>query len=156
LDKIRDIALKHLQYRERSTKEVVDHLKSKGYQEEDIEETIGFLKEFGYINDERYGEIYINYGIAKGWGPIKLKHGLKEKGISPELMEAIFENHEIYEREKDLAMGQAMKILDRMGMESNSKQELNEKHLAKIGRRLAALGYRTHTVYGVLGELKNN
>lgn len=151
---IKDVALRYMQFRERSTLEVMKHLKSKNFTQEDIDETILFLKELHYLDDERYAESLMRYGTTKGWGPVRLKQEMAEKGISSEIIQEIIENCEITKSEKQLAMEQAIKLLNRSGIEMDADKEIDERQLAKIGRRLMALGYHTGIIYDVLNKLK--
>jgi regulatory protein len=70
-------------YQERSHAEVKQKLYSLGLFEKEAEELISRLIEDGYLNEERFA---ISYASGKsrnnGWGRIKIRHGLEQKGIS--------------------------------------------------------------------------
>jgi len=70
-------------YQERSHIEVKQKLYSLGFFEKEAEELISRLIEDGYLNEERFA---ISYASGKsrnnGWGRIKIRHGLEQKGIS--------------------------------------------------------------------------
>ncbi|HEX3079197.1 MAG TPA: regulatory protein RecX [Puia sp.] len=70
-------------YQERSHAEVKQKLYSLGFFEKEAEELISRLIEDGYLNEERFA---ISYASGKsrnnGWGRIKIRHGLEQKGIS--------------------------------------------------------------------------
>ena len=42
-------------------------------------------------SDERYTESYVNMRRNRGYGPIKIKHELQQRGISPELADNFVE-----------------------------------------------------------------
>ncbi|HET6999719.1 MAG TPA: regulatory protein RecX [Puia sp.] len=70
-------------YQERSHAEVKQKLYSLGLFEKDAEELISRLIEEEYLNEERFA---ISYASGKsrnnGWGRIKIRHGLEQRGIS--------------------------------------------------------------------------
>jgi len=70
-------------YQERSHIEVKQKLYSLGFFEKEAEELISRLIEDGYLNEERFA---ISFASGKsrnnGWGRIKIRHGLEQKGIS--------------------------------------------------------------------------
>ncbi len=142
-----DTALSHLEHREQSSFEVRSHLKSKGFQEEEIEEELENLKELHYIDDARYCESFVRYGMEKGRGPTRLQFELKDKGIDGDLIRQTIEDNFDRKSEKEAAMKAAKKILI-------GEMKPDEKVLAKIGRRLASLGYHTDIIYDILGQLR--
>jgi regulatory protein len=53
----------------------------------DIENALDKLEEYGYLDDRRYTEIYVrSCKEYRGYGPIKTRFKLKEKGISDKLI----------------------------------------------------------------------
>lgn len=144
-----DTALSHLEHRARSAFELKAHLKSKGFQEQEIEEELEYLKELRYVDDARYCEDFIRYGMGKGRGPTRLQFELKEKGIDMDLVRQTIEENFDRQSEKEAAMKEAKKILP-PGIDPD------EKILAKIGRKLASLGYHTDIIYDIIGQLRKS
>lgn len=70
-------------YQERSHAEVKQKLYSLGLLEKEAEELISRLIEEEYLNEERFAIAYAS-GKSRnnGWGRIKIRHGLEQKGIS--------------------------------------------------------------------------
>jgi regulatory protein len=70
-------------YQERSHAEVKHKLYSLGLFEKEVEELITRLIEEEYLNEERFAIAYAS-GKSRnnGWGRIKIRHGLEQKGIS--------------------------------------------------------------------------
>ena len=70
-------------YQERSHAEVKQKLYSLGLFEKEAEELISRLIEEGYLDEERFA---ISYASGKsrnnGWGRIKIRHELQQRGIS--------------------------------------------------------------------------
>ncbi|HML38808.1 MAG TPA: regulatory protein RecX [Bacillota bacterium] len=125
------------------------HLASKGFQEEEIEEELRFLQELHYVDDGRYCGAYIEYGIRKGRGPVRLQRELAEKGIDGELIRQALEESFDRRTERDMAMEEAQKLLNRGGGP-------DEKTIAKIGRKLASSGYHTDIIYDVIGRIRKS
>lgn len=150
----RTTALKYIGYREQSTLEVSSHLKEKGFSGREIEETIEYLKELNYINDERFCMAYASDGRSKGRGPMRIKQALLEKGISGELVDIALTELLDPQREKEAALREADKILRNRG--EGNEGEIDEKILARIGRRLSGLGYHTSIIYEIIGQLRKN
>lgn len=162
---IEETALIYLSYRERSEMEVKDHLKGKDFSAEEIEETIQYLKEFNYLNEERYCEAFLRMGTAKGRGPLRLKQELRMKGISGEVIEAQLADYFMGDQERENGLKEARKVfgrretqrwslLDEPEDEPDGETVLDEKLLAKAGRRLASLGYRNSVIYEILERLR--
>ncbi len=151
-----DTALSYLEHRERSTYEVKSHLISKGFQQEEIEMELNDLKELRYVDDIRYCSVYIRYGIGKGRGPVRLQMELKEKGIDAALIkDAILESF-TRQTEREAAMKEARKLLDRGVRQEDERMRPDEKTIAKIGRKLASLGYHTDIIYDIIGQIRKS
>lgn len=89
---IRDYALRLIEFRDRTKKELYDKLREKGYSENDIDDEIEFLKSYGYINDRRFAEHYTNDAInLKKWGKIRIRTELIRKGIDREIIDSAIE-----------------------------------------------------------------
>lgn len=76
--------LKHFcGYQERSHMEVKQKLYSLGLFKKDVEELISRLIEEGYLNEERFANQFaLGKSRIKGWGRQKIRHELRQKGIS--------------------------------------------------------------------------
>ena len=165
----RDTALSFLEYRERSIHEVKQHLKSKGFDHNEIEKELEALKKLHYLDDARYCENYIRYGKNKGRGPARLRMELNQKGICSELIQDSLKANFSRQQEKESAMKEAEKLIrlnsfypgkadeeetDEWEQDAR-KNKLDEKTIAKIGRKLASLGYSTDVIYEVIGRIRS-
>jgi regulatory protein len=76
--------LKHFcGYQERSHAEVKQKLFSMGLYAKEVEELIARLIEEEYLNEERFAMAYASgKSRINGWGRIKIRHALEQKGIS--------------------------------------------------------------------------
>jgi regulatory protein len=52
------------------------------------------LEEQGYLNDERFVQEYINSRKRKGFGPLRIKAELQERGLSSELIARYIEEQD--------------------------------------------------------------
>lgn len=151
----RDAALKFLEHRERSAHEVKSHLRSKGFREEEIETELEYLKSLRYLDDVRYCGSYISYGLGKGRGPVRLQFELAEKGIDGATIQEALESCFDRSTEKAAALKEAEKLLARHDWEENQAAP-DEKTIARIGRRLASLGYHSDIIYDVIRQIRNS
>ncbi len=80
-------ALKYLNVRVRSKKEIITYLKSKDFDNENINDTIVILEKQGYINDDNFAKSFLNNKlITTANGPYKIKRELIDKGISNDII----------------------------------------------------------------------
>lgn len=87
IDKIQ----KFCAYQDRSEFEVRQKLKTFPISEMEQNQIMAQLVLDKFIDDYRFALSYINGKMnTKGWGMIKIKNGLFQKGISPEIMEDVF------------------------------------------------------------------
>lgn len=180
-----EAALQFLSRRDRSTHEVRQHLTAKGFDREAIKDELETLKDFRYLDDVRYCENYFRYAIAKGRGPGRITAELKEKGIDSALIQDFVNKSFDKDAEKEAAMKEAQKILrsrqsfgtmvsigcgnreDHMGgyeeealdcceCGEEARTEIDDKTVAKIGRKLASLGYRADVIYDIMGRIRKS
>ena len=151
-----DTALYYLEHRERSAYEVKSHLISKGFQAEEIEEELNDLKELHFVDDVRYCSDYLRYGIGKGRGPVRLQMELSEKGIDAALIKEAIEESFPHQSEREAAMKEARKLFDRGVSLEDEPTGPDEKTIAKIGRKLASLGYHTDIIYDIIRQIRKS
>lgn len=152
-----ETALQFLNRRDRSTHEVRQHLTAKGFDREEIKDELETLKDFRYLDDERYCENYFRYAIAKGRGPGRITAELKEKGIDSSLIQDFVNKNFDKDAEKAAAMSEAQKILrSRQAFGEEARTEIDDKTVAKIGRKLASLGYRSDVIYDIMGRIRKS
>ena len=94
---IRNTALDILARREHTRLELSRKLKAKDFSDNEIEELLETLIQDGLQSDERYAESYVNMRRSRGYGPLKIKQELKQRGVSSELVDDFVEfNDEIW------------------------------------------------------------
>jgi len=157
----RETALRFLEHRARTAYEVKAHLLSKGFSGEETAETLRYLEELGYLDDAGYCREYIRYGMRKGRGPLRLQSELAEKGIDAALVRSLLEGDFDRQAEKEAAMRVVTKALKSDGgvayegePDSEKAGGPDEKTVARIGRKLASLGYHTEVIYEIIERLR--
>lgn len=89
-------ALKKLNYKYCTKKEISDKLLTE-YSPEITQRVIEILEKYNYINDEEYARLYISDSIKlKGWGKIKIRYQLLQKGVSEDII-----NNQLQSAEED-------------------------------------------------------
>ena len=148
---IRETALKYLAYRDHTVFEMVKHLKEKDFSQAEIDEVVFTLVELHYLDDYSYCRKYIPYSANKGKGKSRIKSELIQKGIAPEIINAAIDDEG--EDGEVLSVSEFDRAL-KQGEKTISGQDITEKMMAKVGRRLSTLGYGTDVVYKVIGILR--
>lgn len=100
-------ALRVLALREHSRLELAKKLASLTEDSSLIEQVLDKLAQSDYLNDQRYAEMLVRSSVSKGYGPLKLAHLLREKGVNSELAKTVLDAAEIdwqalaaYQRQK--------------------------------------------------------
>ena len=80
-------------YQERSRAEVRQKLRLLGTDGGTAETIMRRLEEEGYINEERFAGAYVRGKFRiNGWGRLKIKNGLRAKGVEENLIRTVLEN----------------------------------------------------------------
>lgn len=89
----RDYALKVIEFKDRTEKEIREKLTQKGYDENITEDEIAFLKDYGFINDLRYAQRFVSDAInLKKWGKARIRAELLRKGVDREIIDNTVED----------------------------------------------------------------
>jgi len=75
-----------LAHREHSRAELRRKLQARFPNSDAIEPVLEGLEERGYLNDERFVEEYLTSRRRKGYGPLRIKAELRERGIGQDLI----------------------------------------------------------------------
>lgn len=84
----RDTAIRLLASREHSREELRRKLLSDSIDAESLERLLDELQREGLQSDERYVEQYLHVRKRKGYGPLRIRQELSQKGIPGELIHA--------------------------------------------------------------------
>lgn len=96
LSKLKNTAMDLLSRREHSRLELFRKLKTREFDEESIEKILDELNNAGWQSDERYAEVYVQMRANKGYGPIRIRQELIERGISTEIINLFLESDKSY------------------------------------------------------------
>lgn len=86
-----DQAMRWLARREYSIFELEQRLLAKGHPEPEVAGTLEALKEKGLVSDQRFAESLVRSRVERGYGPVKIAHELRAKGVDETLVEAVLE-----------------------------------------------------------------
>lgn len=143
---IYDTALKYINVRMRSKKEMYEYLIKKGYDYNNINDTIQKLLDQNLLNDIAFCKSYINDKInLTNSGLDKIKNELLKLGIEEDVIDESFNNID-----KSILNDKLIKIIDKE-LKINSKLPLI-KLKNKIINRCINLGYN----YDSINEILNN
>ena len=79
-------AMQLLLHRQRTEKELRCRLREKGFSPEAVDAAVSYVASFGYLDDVRYAEVYL-HSMRGRKGRSLIRHELREKGVSDELIE---------------------------------------------------------------------
>ena len=92
---IRMVAMDLLARREHSVYELTRKLKQRDFENDEIDAVIAALQQDNLQSDSRLIESIVNYRIKAGFGPIKIRYELRQKGVSEGLVDDYFSGLDI-------------------------------------------------------------
>ncbi len=87
-------AVKQLTYRALSRKRLKEKLEEKGYDEEAASYALERLEELRLLDDKSYAESVVRSYSGKGYGAVRIRFELKNKGVNEEDAEAAMTGYE--------------------------------------------------------------
>ena len=90
-EEIRSRALKLLSTREHSRLELARKLRQRGYPDAAVETVIESLVANELLSEERLIAAYVSERLSKGFGPVRIRAELREKGLSEETFQPYLE-----------------------------------------------------------------
>lgn len=137
-EETKDKALRLLEYRAHSEKELADKLKIAGAREEDIETVMSFCREYGFVNDRQYALTKArDLKNLKKYGLRRIRQELYSKGIDAEYIEEAVEGLDGDEAETLMPL-----------VEKKLKGDFDRKNADKCIRYFLYRGYS-------FGDIKN-
>lgn len=145
---IYEVALKYLNIRLRSYKELYEYLVKKGYEKTIVNTVLDILLKQGYLDDKIYATSFVHDKILmSSYGPGKIRGELERYGISSEVIdEAIISFDEELEKER------IEKLINKQIKANHNKGAMLLKK--KIQSYLLNLGYSTILVNKTLNGMK--
>lgn len=87
---IRETAIRLLARREHSRRELFHKLSGRGHAADDIDAILDELESERLLSDERYAEAYARMRSERGYGPLRIRSELAERGVAEPLIEQAF------------------------------------------------------------------
>ncbi len=103
-DAARNQALRLLASREHSRRELERKLLARGYEASLLVGVLDDLTATGLLSDERMAETYVAGRLRKGFGPMRLRQELRERGLDDDLIGPVI----------DLSPGDWLEIMSRV------------------------------------------
>ncbi|HBD7151572.1 TPA: recombination regulator RecX [Legionella pneumophila] len=142
-----DSALRLLTRREYSAMELCDKLKQKGFSTNDVQNALYECQRLGYQSDVRFVENYIRVRIHQGYGPLKIRQELKNKGIDPDLIQSVLH------QEKDNWVNYALRAWEKKFMRQD---DFSYSEIQKQQRFLLYRGFDRDVISKVFKEVKSS
>lgn len=143
---IYDTALKYINVRMRSVKEIREYLNKKNFESKDIEEVVDRLLSKNILNDNNFAKCYVNDKLLlTNNGPDKIKCDLMKLGISEDIISSV-----ISSIDNDIISEKLEKIIKKE-IKNNSKLPIN-KMKNKIINRCINAGYEYSSIIEILND----
>lgn len=109
----RNTAMDLLSRREHSRFELENKLKSRGFDSNEIVTVLDTLQSENLLNDQRFAESYLHQRMLKGFGPLKIRHEMLERGITSDVVEQQLEAMEgewtmLMQQQRDKKFGSSL------------------------------------------------
>ena len=141
-------ALKYLNNRARTKKEVIDYLLKNEYSQELVEKQVNKLEKQGYIDDEIYAKSFLyNKLLITTYGPLKIKQAMLKKGINE-----IVINNVLTEYTDDIQSEKINKLVLKMIKSNHTKS--NNYLKKKIFSDLLSQGFNKYLIQIYLDKHK--
>lgn len=146
-NKILNIALFYLSFKNRSIFEVYAYLRKKEYPEDLVLAVIDQLKELKYLDDNVFAANMLDYYIRINKGPRVLFEKLKQKGVDEAIINEIIISYDS-ETEKNVIETIIEKNINKNIHEPIKKQKL------KLYNKLARDGFSSNIIFSIINHLK--
>jgi len=138
------ICLRLLARREHSQKELLDKLAQRGFRRDEVEPVIADLAEQNWQNDERYTECFVRQRIANGYGPIRIRYELQQRGIDDADLDAQAEEYG----------GWQQLLIETYRKKYDEENSLPQKEWLRRSRFLQQRGFSGEMIKRMFAEMK--
>ncbi len=76
-----------LSRREHSRQELYDKLARRGYESQVISAVLDTLETENLLQDRRFAEVYVDSRAARGFGPVRIRLELQQRGVAAEVID---------------------------------------------------------------------
>lgn len=149
IENAKEMALKFLAYRDRTSAEVRAHLTDKGIDRAAADAVVAGLVEAKILDDADLCLRLIRYAMERKKGRQRIARELAQKGLPQDLIRDLLDSEYSKEDELAAAKDQAQRSLTQKG-ETGAP---TKNDLARVSRRLASQGFTTDIIYRVIGDL---
>ncbi len=142
-------ALRLLERKDYSRKELTDKLRKDGYSEELVGKIMEYIDSYHYLDDTRVAGSYIR-GKMEYKSKREIEYMLKQKGISEEEIELAMENN--YKNENDIPQEEVAirKFLQKYHIDDETVFELTFEEKQKIAAKLYRKGFTSEKIRKLL------
>ncbi len=95
IDLCRSAALNYLARREHAPKELQRKLANKDFSPEDIQAVLTQLSQENVLSTTRFVENYIHYRRNRGFGPVRIKLELVERGVADSIIDRYLSTNDV-------------------------------------------------------------
>ncbi|QSB02638.1 regulatory protein RecX [Methylomonas sp. EFPC1] len=141
---IEAICLRLLARREHSRRELLDKLALRGFDRDEVEPVIDGMAEQNWQNDARYAEAYVRQRIQNGYGPMRIRYELQQRGINDADLDAQAEEQG----------GWQNVLLDVYSRKYDDDKSLTQNEWLKRSRFLQQRGFSGEMIKRLFVELK--
>lgn len=142
-----DKVLHYIDFKPRTTKEVIKYLKDKEVNTNDINKIITRLENIHYLDDDKYASQFILEGIKNKKGPSLIVYQLEQLGIESSTI-----NQMIKEYDTDTEYYNAYDVASKYQKQNAKYPAKKQKEL--IYQKLLRNGYHSEIINRVLGTLE--
>lgn len=82
-------AVRLLARREHSVEELVRKLQTRGHETASVERVVARLRDKKLVSDDRFASSFVHHHAQRGQGPIRIRAGLRQQGITDESIEGL-------------------------------------------------------------------
>ena len=149
----------YLASRMRTCSEVRKYLEDREYTAQETDDAVSELVSLGYLDDYDYALRYYEYNREKKRGRLRAERELAERGVDRETIRNAYEDFQYensvneYEDALSVAKREVFETADD-GSGDIIQKEIDEKLIAKIGRKLENRGFRSDDIYRVMSEVR--
>ena len=87
----RNTAMDLMSRREHSRRQLQEKLRQKGFESDAVNEALDQLQAENLLSDERFAETYLHQRMQRGFGPLRIRQELKEKGVDAATVQILME-----------------------------------------------------------------
>ncbi len=140
----RERVLKALQVSDKTRRELFSLLSREGYPEEVIEDAVGMAEGYRYVDDQAFGERYVEAQASKK-SRRRLICDMQKKGFDQELIQELLAVHTVDEESQIRGILEKKRICP--------EQVKDKKEWGKLVGMLARKGYSYQSISQVIGDM---